>query len=118
MYSVTEAFVSWLSGLGWDASTYPPKTGTEFVTVERTGGGVDEFTDHPTMAIQAWAATEERAEEMATSIRDSAVWGNPVGVVKIEVNAGPYPYWDEETRLPRYQLVLDCTCQLQEISEP
>lgn len=116
MYSVTEAFVSWLQSLGYRASTYPPGTGTEFVTVERTGGGVDEYTDHPVMAVQTWAATEARAEEMAMSIRDSAVWDHPDGVVKIAVNAGPYPFWDEDTRLPRYQLVLDCTCQLQEIT--
>ena len=112
MYSVTEAFVTWLSSKGYAASTYPPKSGTEFVTVERTGGGVEEFTDQPTIAIQCWAATEPRAEEMANAIRAELLSDYPVGVVKVEVNAGPYPYWDEATRLSRYQLVLDCAAQL------
>ena len=71
VYSVTEAFVTWLSALGYAASTRPPKdapdTPTEFVTVERTGGGVSDLVDHPTMAVQCWAQTETRAEEMGNA---------------------------------------------------
>ena len=114
IYSVTEAFVSWLSSLGYGASTYPPETGTEFGTVERTGGGVEDMVDHPLIAIQAWAQTEAEAEEMANAIRYAALTARPEGVASIRVNAGPYPFWDESTRLPRYQLVLDCSCQLLE----
>lgn len=113
MYSITEEFVKWLHGLNYAASTYPPKNGAEFVTVERTGGNVSDMVDHPTMAIQTWAATEPRAEEMANAIRNAALTGTrPDGVHGIAVNAGPYPFWDEDTRCPRYQLVLDVTCQL------
>lgn len=112
-YSVTEAFVSWLQSLGYSASTYPPKTGTEFVTVSRTGGSVSDMVDRPMVAVQTWAKTEERAEEMATEIRDAALTGpRPFGVASIRINAGPYPFWDESTRLPRYQLYLDCAAQL------
>lgn len=114
MYSITEEVVKWLSGLGYSASTYPSASATPpFVTVERTGGGVTDLVDHPLMAVQAWAATEEDAEEIAVQIRNEALTGTvPYGVGKMDVNAGPYPFWDEETRYPRYQIVFDVTCQL------
>ncbi len=111
MYSITEQFIEWLGVLGYEASTYPPSTGTEFVTCERTGGGVDSFADHPAMAVQAWAATEERAEAMADAIRDAALAGPwPYGVTAMRVNSGPYRWYDDATRLPRYQVVFDVTC--------
>ena len=113
MYSVTEEFVTWLNALGYRASTYPPKTGDEFVTVERTGGPSVDMVDHPMIAIQAWAKTAPRAEEMADDIRFAAITGErPRGVHRIDVNSGPYPFWDESTRLPRYQIAFDVTCQL------
>lgn len=113
MYSITEEFVKWIRSLGFAASTYPPKSGTEFVTVERTGGNVVDLVDHPSIAVQTWAQTEPRAEEMANTIRNAALTSTkPVGVYNIAVNAGAYPFWDESTRLPRYQIVFDVTCQL------
>lgn len=113
MYSVEQSFVEWLSDRDYAASTYPPKEGTEFVTVERTSGGVIDMLDHPTVAIQTWAQTAPRAEEMALSIRNALFYSRPEGVAHIQVD-GLYPFWDEDTRLPRYQLVLDCTAQLTE----
>ena len=115
MYSVTEEFVKWLAGLNYTAATYPPASGTSFVTVERTGGSVSDLVDHPTIAIQTWAATEASAEQMAIEIRNEALLSSrPFGVYNIAVNSGPYPFWDEDTRMPRYQLVLDVTCNLTE----
>lgn len=112
-YSVIKEFVTWLNSLGYSASTYPPKSGTEFVTVERTSGYVENMVDHPSIAIQAWAATEVRAAEMADEIRLAALTRPlPVGVHHITVEAGPYAFWDESTRLPRYQVVFDVTSQL------
>ena len=111
MYSVEQSFVEWLADKGYAASTYPPKDGTEFVTVERTSGGVVDMIDHPTVAIQTWARTAPRAEEMALAIRNALFYSRPAGVAHIQVD-GLYPFWDENTRLPRYQLVLDCTAQL------
>lgn len=114
MYSVTEQFVTWLRERGYEASTYPRADAPdEFVTVERTGGGTADMVDHPTMAVQTWAPTATRAEEMARSIRDALLLGQrPAGVHNVAVNSGPYPFWDEDTRCPRYQLVLACTAQL------
>lgn len=111
MYSVEQSFVEWLADRGYAASTYPPDDGTEFVTVERTSGGVIDMIDHPTVAIQTWAQTAPRAEQMALSIRNALFYSRPEGVAHIQVD-GLYPFWDESTRLPRYQLVLDCTAQL------
>lgn len=112
MYSVTEQFVTWLRASSYAASTRPPDGLTEFVTVERTGGTVTDMVDHATIAIQTWAATETRAEEMANAIRLLALTTRPDGVHSITVNAGPYPFFDESTRLPRYQLALNVACQL------
>lgn len=113
MYSVTAAFVEWLTNLGFDASTYPPEDGEQFVTVNREGGGASNLVDHPTITIQTWAATEVLAEAMALLIRNEALTSTlPYGVTRASVNAGPYKYYDEDTRMPRFQLVLDVTCQL------
>ena len=118
-YSITEQVVSWLSGLGYRAMTRPPADApdcpSEFVTVERTGGYAADLVDHPTMAVQTWARTEERAEEMANAIRMECLTGTlPRGVHRADVNSGPYAFWDEDTRSPRYQLVLDITSQITE----
>lgn len=114
IFSATEAMVAWLSSMGYRVSTRVPKdTPDEIVTVERTGGGVDGMVDHPMMAVQCWAPTEARAEEMANAIRLAALTtAPPAGVHSVRVNSGPYPFFDEDTRSPRYQLVLGLSSQL------
>lgn len=114
MYSVTEEFVAHLLTLGYDAyANVPADTPDEFVTVERTGGNVSDMVDHPTVAIQCWAPTNEAAERMANVLRTQLLAGaRPQGVTRIAVNSGPYRFYDEYTRCPRYQLALDVTCQL------
>lgn len=114
MYSVTEAFVSHLLQLGYDAyANVPADPPAEFVTVERTGGSVTDLVDHPSLAIQCWAATDEAAERLANVVRAQIVCGaRPFGVTRIDVNSGPYRFYDEYTRCPRYQMALDATCQL------
>jgi len=114
MYSVTQSFVEWLSDEGHAASTYPARDAAPpFVTVERTGGGTVDMVDHPTIAVQTWAATEADAEQMAIEIRDALMCeSRPRGVTKLNVNSGPYPFWDEDTRCPRYQTVYDCAAIL------
>lgn len=111
MYSVTEQFVAWLAANGYAASTYPKADAPDaFVTVERTGGGTADMVDHPTMAIQTWAPTEALAEQMAVEIRNKLMCtSRPRGVTKVNVNSGPYPFWDESTGCPRYQTVYECT---------
>ena len=117
MYSVTEQMVAWLLAHGYYAYTRPPREAphspTHFVTVERTGGYVVDMVDHPTVAVQTWAPTEDEAESMANEIRLLALTeAPPIGVYSMGINAGPYAFFDEDTRCPRYQIVFDITSQL------
>ena len=115
MYSVTAAFIAWLNQKGYSAHSYPPNNENEFVTVERTGGNVADMVDRPTIAIQTWATTEERAEDMANEIRRLVLTSSlPDGVQTARINTGAYRFYDEDTRLPRFQLVLDVVSQLTE----
>lgn len=115
MYSVVSAFIQWLNSLGFDAHSYPPKDSTEFVTVERTGGGVVDMVDRPALAIQTWAQTETRAEDMANAIRYALLTSElPDGVHSVSINTGAYRFYDDETRLPRFQLYIDVVSQLTE----
>lgn len=112
MFSPTQSFIEWLNAKGYDAYSYPPKDKTEFFTVERTGGMVADMVDHPVFAIQAWAQTDTRAEELILTIRELLVTGDvPYGFYRVEPE-NYYPWWDESTRLARYQLGLNCTSQL------
>lgn len=117
MYSVTEQAVAWLQGLGYRASTRVPKGAprnpSEFVTVERVEGYVADMVDHSSLAVQAWAASEARAEEMANAIRFAALSAErPKGVHRLTVESGPYAFFDNETLCPRYQVVLGAVSQL------
>lgn len=113
-FSATESLVAWIASLGYAAAVRRyDGAPAELVTVERTGGGVSSFVDHPLVAVQAWAETEERAAEMASELRLALTTSQPpTGIHSVRANAGPYAFYDEETRLPRYQLVLDVSCQL------
>ena len=114
MYSATQSLIEWLTNKGYSAYSYPPKTGNQFFTVERTGGNVSDLVDHPVFAVQAWAQTESDAETMCIEVRNALVQGDvPNGFAKV-YQESLYPWYDESTRLPRYQLVIDCTTQLTE----
>lgn len=113
-FSVAAAMVSWLSSLGYAASSrVPASTPAELVTVERTGGGVADLVDRPLVAVQCWAETDERAEALANEVRLALVSSRPpAGIHSVRVNAGPYQLNDPATRSPRYQLALDVSCQI------
>lgn len=112
MYSATESLIDWLTIKGYNAYSYPPKTGDSFIIVERTGGAVIDLVDHPTFAIQAWAKTEVDAESACIAIRNALAVGDvPDGFYRVEPDS-MYPWYDDSTRLPRYQLVINCTTQL------
>lgn len=115
MYSATEALIVRIAQEGYTTSTQPPRGVAEFVTVERTSATVTDLVDHPTYAVQTWAATEARAEEMALDIREALLLEErPEGFYSISAENGPYPWWDEDTRMPRYQTVYACVTQLTE----
>lgn len=115
VFSITEAMVSWLSSMGYAASSrVPADMPAEFVTVERTGGGAGSYVDHPVVAVQFWAATDAEAEAMANAARAAILTQpKPPGVHSARVNSGPYAFYDEYTGRARYQLVLDVACQLE-----
>ena len=112
--SANQAFMEWLRALGYAAYCYVPDTRHErFVTVERTGGGASNCLDHPTVALQFWAATHAEAEEDALAVRDLIVGGSrPANTRTISINAGPYEFDDPDSRQKRFQLVLDCTMHI------
>jgi len=114
VYSIEEAVRNWLVGMGYNAYVRVPKNRPQrFVTVERTGGGVENMVDYPLVAVQTWAQTQAEAEEDAAAIRMVALVGNlPEGVHSMRVNAGPYKFYDEDSMQPRYQVVFDVACQL------
>ena len=114
VFSVTEAMVGWVAGMGYRACTYPPADPPEvFVTIERTGGGIESYVDHATIALQVWAGTPTAAESVANDIRLAMLTSDPPGGIhSVRVTTGPYPFYDESTRMPRYQMVLDIACQL------
>lgn len=113
-FSVTEAMVSWLRKMDYEASSdVPGDMPAEFVTVERTGGGASSYVDHPVMAVQCWAPTPERAEALANEVRLRLLTEPPPeGVHSVRANTGPYKFNDPATRRARYQLVLDVACQV------
>lgn len=114
VYSVEEAVRNWLVGMGYDAYVRVPKNRPQrFVTVERTGGGVENMVDYPLVAVQTWAQSQAEAEEDASAIRMVALVGNlPEGVHSMRVNSGPYKFYDEESMMPRYQVLFNVACQL------
>lgn len=117
-YSVTKALIDWLLKLGFDAHANVPGSIPSYgtVTVERTGGYVADLVDHAEMAVQCWGETDLAAATLADDVRNYLLTryssSRPVGTYAISVSAGPYRFYDESTRRPRYQLVLDVTCQL------
>ena len=113
-YSITEAMRNWLLSLNYDAYVHVPKNRPlRFVTVQRTGGGVENMIDYPLVAVQTWAQTAAEAEADAKAIRLAALTGAPPeGVHSIRVNAGPYEFYDEDSMQPRYQVLFDIACQL------
>lgn len=114
-YKVEEAIREWLDGAGgFDAYCFvPAERPSRFQTIERTGGGMKNSLDHPTVALQFWAETPEQAQEDALRVRDlvHAEGSRPEGC-HLSVNAGPYPFDDPDSRQARSQLVLDCVTHI------
>ena len=113
-FSVEEAVRDWLADLGYSAYVRVPKSRpSRFVTVERTGGSVENLVDYPTVAVQTWAQSAAEACGDGEAIRLAALTGPlPRGVHSMRVNSGPYKFYDEDSMQPRYQIAFDVACQL------
>ena len=118
VYSVIAELVSWLEDRFYEVWTIVPDDADDdlparFVTVERTGGYVEDMLDHASVAVQCWAQTDSEAHDMAIGLRNLLLTDQrPYGVGRISIDSGPYRFYDEATRCPRYQLTLDVTCCL------
>ena len=88
------------------ASVQVPATRPEkFVTVERTGGKIDAFSDSPTFAVQAWAPTKAEAaalaEQTASAIDSWPMTEPSVADATVE---SLYDFADPDSRSQRFQL--------------
>lgn len=83
----------------------PASRPEKFVTIERTGGKIDAFSDAPTFAVQAWAPTKAEAaalaEQTAAAI-DS--WPKTEASVADATVESLYDFADPDSRSQRFQL--------------
>lgn len=85
----------------------PSKRPKVFISVERTGGYMDTFMDHPTLAVQAWAATRADAAALADEAARhvEALYDQPQ-VSDVRVDA-IYNFPDPDSRHCRYQVLIN-----------
>jgi hypothetical protein len=112
--NVEQALIELLVGKGWDAyaSVPNPTPTTNFVTVERTGGGTRDKVDHPAITVQCWADTRKEAAGMADAVRcdlESLTGTGGFGAVTVE---SIYHWPDLQSRKARYQLTVDATAHV------
>lgn len=85
----------------------PPTHSDSFVTIERTGGAIDAFSDSPTFAVQAWAPTKAAAMGIASLLAN--VIGNwPItdpAVADVRIDS-LYDFADPDSRSQRFQLTV------------
>lgn len=83
----------------------PASRPEKFVTVERTGGKIDAFSDSPTFAVQAWAPTKAEAaalaEQTASAIDSWPMTEPSVADATVE---SLYDFADPDSRSQRFQL--------------
>lgn len=87
------------------SSTVPAARPARYITVERTGGGMSLGRDEPSLAVQAWAATEADAYALAlcaVEVIDS-LWELLPSVCSARAG-GVYRFPDPDSRMERYQV--------------
>ena len=77
------------------------------MTIERTGGRIDAFSDAPTFAVQAWAPTKAEAaalaKQAAVAIDNWPVSDPAVADATVE---SLYDFADPDSRSQRFQLTV------------
>lgn len=85
----------------------PPTHSDSFVSIERTGGTIDTFSDSPTFAVQAWAPAKAEAanlaEKIAVAIDNWPISDPAVADVRID---SLYDFADPDSRSQRFQLTV------------
>lgn len=78
-----------------------------FVTIERTGGTIDAFSDSPTFAVQAWAPTKAAAaataKNLANLIGNWPILDPAVADTRID---SLYDFADPDSQSQRFQLTV------------
>ena len=98
--------ISFLSGaLGVPVKGEVPYPRPEkFVTVELTGGQVDDLViDHPMLAIQSWAPTKSEAKNLARYVDEVMRTDLPLEDGFLSVRRESLNPWPGENKEPRYQ---------------
>lgn len=82
----------------------PEEKPDKFVTVERTGGNMENRLDHPRVAIQAWATRRYVASALMADV-DRFMCDMPLYVEDVMGCSRDTTYnWpDPDSRMPRYQ---------------
>lgn len=85
----------------------PATHSDSFVTIERTGGPIDDFTDSPTFAVQAWAPTKAAAAALAGTLAQAIErWPvSDLAVADARVES-LYDFADPDSRIQRFQLTV------------
>lgn len=87
----------------------PEKPDSEYVIVEKVGGGENNHIDQATLAIQSHAQTMLAAAQLNLMVKasmKSLIGDNRVSRCKLNSD---YNFTDETTKLYRYQAVYDIT---------
>lgn len=96
------------SAISYKVYAQVPATHSDsFVTIERTGGAIDVFSDSPTFAVQAWAPTKAAAAGIAANLAQ-AIERWPVldlAVADARVDS-LYDFADTDSRSQRFQLTV------------
>lgn len=107
--NIETKMIAYLNKNGFKAyANVPAKRPGRFVTVERVGGGFDNYAiDRPVVAVQAWGEKRLDASELAYSIRGALLkMVNEPDICKVSVNS-IYNFPDADSGAARYQLVAD-----------
>lgn len=116
LFSIEEALISWLpdaTGLPAYAEV-PSQRPQEFLTVERVGGPTETGIDRPAVAIQVWAASRARAEEIALDCRQMMAEraAECIPQIRSVSCSATHPFPDPDSRAERYQLSLSLVTTL------
>lgn len=90
----------------------PESRPSKFITVERTGGQRTHLWDSPIFAVQAWAATEAKASELADDVADAVLAWQLDPIVAYSDVRSVYAFPDPDARVPRFQLTVSATLAL------
>lgn len=94
--------------IGYRVYAQVPSTHSDsFVTIERTGGKIDAFSDSPTFAVQAWAPTKAEAAAIAAQAAIAIDgWPKTAPEVADATVESLYDFADPDSRSQRFQLTV------------